>query len=113
MSTAATRNLRACPDPERWWPAAIQNDARFGAILATLTSRGFVSGDRTRPHWLAKAMENSSATPHNQDVWNTLARERAVEWWETAVFAAAKRSFPRVRGTCHAPGLWLWTALVL
>ena len=86
----------------RW--TAVQDDPRFPPVLAELQKRGFVpKGDtKTDPHWLAKTMEGSAGrmeTNHNRDIWNTLGREREVEFWEVALFKAAKAHFPHVRGS--------------
>lgn len=91
----------------RW--TAIQNDSRFPPVLAELLKRGLVVGDQTDPHYLAKAMafhkvETKAQPLTNRNVWNALAFEREVEFWETAIFKAAKENFPHVRGSD-----WLYT----
>jgi hypothetical protein len=40
----------------------------------------------------------------NRNVWNSLAFEREVAFWEVAIFKAAKESFPNIRGSD-----WLYT----
>jgi hypothetical protein len=86
----------------RW--TAIQNDPRFPPVLAELLRRGFVAGDQTDPHYLAKAMtfekvETADKPLTNRNVFNALAFEREVAFWEVAIFKAAKQHFPHVRGS--------------
>jgi hypothetical protein len=91
--------------------------------LAQLLKRGLKLGDCVRskkggtitpdcakavmandPHYLATAMkfikiETKKEYYTNRNVWNGLAFEREVEFWEVAFFKAAKQYFPHVRGS--------------
>lgn len=97
-------------------------------MLAKLLKRGFALGSCVRSkkdgtitpdcakeamakdsHYLATAMkfiklETTKVPLTNRNVWNGLAFERTVEFWEVSIFAAAKKYFPHVRGSN-----WLYT----
>ena len=110
----------------RW--TAIQNDKRFPAVLAELLKRGLALGDcqrskdgtataactaaaQTDPLYLAKAMkfvktETTKEPLTNRNVWNALAFEREVAFWEVAIFKAAKQYFPHVRGSDWLYNKW-------
>ena len=90
----------------RW--LAIQEDGRFGTVLTELEKHGFNAGDKTRTDWLRRAMAytHSTTLPNmaqyrdtNRRVWNAVNLVRAVSYWEVSFFAAAKKYFPRVRGS--------------
>ena len=84
-----TQQARACAN-ERW--TLIQNDARFLPVLTELLHRGFSVEDRSDPQYLAKAMAFTmdQSQDMNRRIWNGLAVERVVEYWEIAIFKAAK-----------------------
>jgi hypothetical protein len=91
-SLASTPAGRAC-GIARW--TAIQDDSRWPPILAELLRRGFEIDDRSKPHYLAECVHKHN----NENIWNALMVERAVAYWDRAVYAPARRHFPSLRGS--------------
>ena len=77
---------------------AIQEDKRFPAVLAELKHHGFDAGDKLQPDWLQHALHytRNQTIDRNRRVWNAVNAVRAVAYWETTFFKAAKKYYPGV-----------------
>jgi hypothetical protein len=91
---------------------AVQNDPRFGSVLALLEERGWNVAERSKNEWLADAMsplsEQAAWTRQgevdmNRVIWNAVGLERMSQYWSTAIGDIARQTFPGLVHTVSRP----------